>query len=323
MQANVLTILSMSGQFQRALDERDRAQKQLIDLSNPGALALSQSWLASEALAMGDSAAAQRAVEQALAAMRRIDMSEMEREGIVRTSTKSLRWMGLFSAALLLSAEVPEHVIADERAQLYLALGRPDLAGRAVDAEAWRSAVNERRQIQLQLAHAALQLAAGRDARPLVEPLDSSRIEDAFIAWDVMMLRARLSGTAAMLRQALTLVDRFTRAHAAGLLAPLHAAVAKLAADVGAADQATVHAGMAAEWLTPDRRDATVPQCALWLQRIFSESGERAEAARCLSVGREWLQRAVDEHVPPEFRDSFLNRNPVHREVLTLATRIR
>ena len=323
MQANVLTILSMSGQFQRALDERDRAQKQLIDLSNPGALALSQSWLAYEALAMGDSDAAQRAVEQALAAMRRVDMSEMEREGIVRTATKSLRRMGLFSAALLLSAEVPEHVIADERAELYLALGRPDLAGRAVDAEAWRSAVNERRQIQLQLAHAALQLAAGRDAQPLVEPLDPSRIEDAFIAWDVMMLRARLPGTAAMLRQALTLVDRFARAHAAGLLAPLHAAVAKLAADVGAADQLAVHARVAADWLTSDRRDATVPQCALWLQRIFSERGERAETARCLSAGKEWLQRAADEHVPPEFRDSFLNRNPVHREVLTLATRIR
>jgi hypothetical protein len=323
MQANLLTILSMSGQFQRALAERGRAQKQLVDLSNPGALALSQSYLASEALAMGDSAAAHRAVGQALAAMRRIDLSEMEGEFIVRPSTKSLRWMGLFSAALLLSAEVPEHVIADERAQLYLALGRPDLAGRALDAEAWRSAVNERRQIQLQLAQAALQLAAGRDALPLVEPLDPSRIEDAFIAWDVMMLRARLPGTAAVLRQALSLVDRFACAHAAGLLAPLHAAVAKLAADVGAADQMAVHARKAADWLTRDRRDATVPQCALWLQRIFSESGERAEAARCLSAGREWLQRAVDEDVPPEFRDSFLNRNPVHREVLSLATRVR
>ena len=323
MQASLLTVLSMSGQFQRALDERGHVQKQLIDLRYPAALAISQSWVASEALAMGDSDAAQLAVEQALAAMRRSDMSEADRESMVRPSTNALRRMGLFSAALLLSAEVPGRVIADERAQLYLALGRPDLAGRAIDAEAWRSALNERRRIQLQLAQAALQLGMGRDARPLFELLDPSRIEDAFIAWEVMMLRARLPGTAAVLRQALTLVDRFTRARAEGLLAPLHAAVAKLAADVGAADQAAVHVRTAADWLSTDRRDAMVPQCALWLQRIFSESGERAEAARCLSAGKEWLQRAVDEDVPPEFLDSFLNRNPVHRELLTLATRIR
>ena len=322
MQANLLTALSMSGQIRRAIDERGEIQKKLVDSSNPVALALSRSFQASEALALGDSDAAQRAVEQALAAMRRIDLSEPDRETLVRNSINGLRRMGRFSAALLDYGETSEHAIADERAQLYLALGRPDLAGRAMEAAAQLPAANERRRIRMRLAGAALHLALGRDARPLLEGLDPTQIEDQLIAWEAMMLCARLAGTKAVLRQASTLIEDFERARTAGLLAPLHAAVAKLAAEVGT-DVAAVHARKSADWLAPDRRDATVPQCALWLHRIFSDSGDRAEATRCLLAGKAWLQRAVDEDVPPEFRDSFLNRNPVHREVLTLATRLK
>jgi DNA-binding SARP family transcriptional activator len=322
MEANLLTALSMSGQLQRAANERGRIQQQLGDLSNPGAVALSQSFQASEALALGDSDSAQRTLDQALAAMRRIDVAESDREIVVRNSINTLRRMGRFSAALLLSGEVPEHLIADERAQLFLALGRPDLAKRAVDSRAQRPAASERRRIRMRLAHAALQLSLGHDARSFLEGLDPTRIGDQLIAWEAMMLCARLPGSEASLRQATALVDSFERGHAEGLLPSLHAAVAKMAADIGT-EAAAIHARLAAEGLTPDRRDATVPQCALWLHRIFSESGERAEASRCLLAGKAWLQRASDEDVPPEFLDAFRNRNPIHRELLSLASRRR
>ena len=40
-------------------------------------------------------------------------------------------------------------------------------------------------------------------------------------------------------------------------------------------------------------------------------------ATRC-----NWIQRVADEQVPPEFRDGFLNRNPVNRELLALGSRL-
>lgn len=322
MEANLLTALSLSGQLQRAVEGRERVQKQLADLGYPGALAMSQSYLAIEALALGDSDSAQRAVEQALAALRHIDVSEPDRETVVRNSTSSLRHMGRFSAALRASGLIPDHAIADERARLYLDLGRPDLAGRAVAATEQMPVMIERRRVRIGLARAALLLATGRDARPLLEHLDPSQMADQLVAWETMMLCACMPGTQAALRQASTLVEILERARAKGFLASLHAAVAKLAADVGA-DIGSIHARRAADWLTPNRRDATVPQCALWLHHVFGKSGKPAEAKRCLLAGKAWLQRAVDEDVPPEFRDSFVNRNPVNRQLLTLATRLK
>jgi hypothetical protein len=38
--------------------------------------------------------------------------------------------------------------------------------------------------------------------------------------------------------------------------------------------------------------------------------------------GAQWLQRTAADEVPSEFRDSFLHRNPVNRELLVLATRL-
>jgi len=34
-----------------------------------------------------------------------------------------------------------------------------------------------------------------------------------------------------------------------------------------------------------------------------------------------WVETTAREHVPDEFRDSFLNRNPVNRELLRAASR--
>jgi DNA-binding SARP family transcriptional activator len=322
MDASLLAALSMSGQLQLAGDQRSRVQQRLVETGSPATVAMSQSVQASDALALGDAESAQRALDQALATMRRIDVSEPDRESVVRNAINCLRRMGRFSAALVLSEEIQEHRVADERAQLLLTLGRPDLAMRAVDAGAQRPAASERRRIRMQLAQAALQLGLGRDARPLLEGLDPTLIGEQLIAWETMMLCARLPGSEALLRQATALVETCERGRAAGLLPSLRAAKAKLAADMGR-KAAAADLRVAGEWLTPERRDATVPQCALWLYRSFGESGERAEASRCLLAGKAWLQRTVDEDVPPEFRDAFLSRNPIHRELLSLATRRR
>ena len=45
-------------------------------------------------------------------------------------------------------------------------------------------------------------------------------------------------------------------------------------------------------------------------------------AGEVLADAVAWIRRAADQVVPPEFRDSFLNRNPANRELLALATRL-
>ncbi|MCX8006137.1 MAG: hypothetical protein N2688_14475, partial [Burkholderiaceae bacterium] len=63
----------------------------------------------------------------------------------------------------------------------------------------------------------------------------------------------------------------------------------------------------------------------LWLTAVVALRGagraEDAEGHLRQALGA--VRRIAAEQVPPEFRDSFLNRNPVNRELLTLATRDR
>jgi hypothetical protein len=47
------------------------------------------------------------------------------------------------------------------------------------------------------------------------------------------------------------------------------------------------------------------------------------EARTALRRAVDWITRTAAEHVPPEYRDSFLTRNPFNRELLTSATRLR
>jgi DNA-binding SARP family transcriptional activator len=49
--------------------------------------------------------------------------------------------------------------------------------------------------------------------------------------------------------------------------------------------------------------------------------GESARAAAVCDRARQWIEERARHHVPDEFRDSFLHRNPVNRELLALAAR--
>ena len=64
---------------------------------------------------------------------------------------------------------------------------------------------------------------------------------------------------------------------------------------------------------------ATVAQACLWLALARKGCGDAAGARRISHWGREWLMGEALAHVPPLFHDSFLQRNPLHRELLRLA----
>jgi hypothetical protein len=77
--------------------------------------------------------------------------------------------------------------------------------------------------------------------------------------------------------------------------------------------------------LAPDFETDSMYRGELWLAaaRTYEAAGDRALAERMVTQGCAWVHEIVEQHVPAEFRDSFRNRNPVNRELLTLATRLR
>ena len=62
----------------------------------------------------------------------------------------------------------------------------------------------------------------------------------------------------------------------------------------------------------------------LWLHcgRALAAAGDSAHAGAVLARGSAWLRATAAEQVPEPFRDSFLQRNPVNRELITLASRV-
>lgn len=69
--------------------------------------------------------------------------------------------------------------------------------------------------------------------------------------------------------------------------------------------------------------DAYRPALLFQLLKLEESLGRPERAATCLREATVWIRRAEDMHVPAEFRDSFLNRNPVNRQLLTLASRMK
>jgi uncharacterized ferritin-like protein (DUF455 family) len=62
----------------------------------------------------------------------------------------------------------------------------------------------------------------------------------------------------------------------------------------------------------------------IWLEAVRAlDETDPDEQRRLVQRAARWVNETAQKRVPPEFRDSFLNRNPVNRELLTLASRLR
>lgn len=81
-----------------------------------------------------------------------------------------------------------------------------------------------------------------------------------------------------------------------------------------------------AQELVAEARGATpyglyVPETWWILHRVFAAAGDVSAAADALEAARRWIMETALPHVPYAFRDSFLNRNPINRDVLAAAQR--
>lgn len=107
-------------------------------------------------------------------------------------------------------------------------------------------------------------------------------------------------------------------------LLPTLARAAGLALDLGERQRALRHAEAA--WALAGTTDAYVlyPMEPWWhCARVFEALGDAQRAARIGRRALDWIDAALVDEVAPEFRDSFLHRNPVNRELLALAARLR
>lgn len=121
--------------------------------------------------------------------------------------------------------------------------------------------------------------------------------------------------------------------------APRWAELARAAERYGARVQALVALGSAASSLGEHERAVEAAQQArallddgispeptmysgeAWLAiaRVLRAAGRADEADAALGAGVQWVQRHAVPHVPPQFLDSFLHRNPHNRELLAAA----
>ena len=104
-----------------------------------------------------------------------------------------------------------------------------------------------------------------------------------------------------------------------GTVFAAHVRAAGIAADIDPVAAAR-HAQAAIE-VGGRLQSPTLLPAERWLHcaRALLANGERDLAMRQLQEGRDWVQRTAREHVPEQFRDSWLRRNPVNRELLGLA----
>jgi tetratricopeptide (TPR) repeat protein len=198
-------------------------------------------------------------------------------------------------AGRLLAEEVSVHV---PRTQALWAMVRAELA---------RLSGPERRRDALGLIRQALDLLGGDPedgayrmaclfATAIVPPDEGEALATALAAW----ANAR---------------ERY------GLAMAAHVRAAGCALAQEAPIRALPHAEAALR-LAPDYEADSHYRGELWLTaaRTMRALDDRAGAEQWVQAGRAWIDSVARAHVPAEFRDSFLNRNPVNRDLLALAT---
>jgi DNA-binding SARP family transcriptional activator len=109
-----------------------------------------------------------------------------------------------------------------------------------------------------------------------------------------------------------------------GLAMGAHVRAATRAADQCAWARALVHVE-AATALERDHQPDSFYLGELWWAagRVYIGLGREEEARRALAHGRQWVTALASAHVPEPFRESFLHRNPVNRELLALHSMLR
>jgi tetratricopeptide (TPR) repeat protein len=222
-------------------------------------------------------------------------------------------------------AHVPGWVplFLSHRAQLWIALGQLARAQQDLDAaaavDAPPLAQGRRETVQAQLL-----ALLGQDARPAFERAAAllGQGARALSRHRLALARCTVLDPADALATAGEVLDAATAAQRVGLMVGARTRLCQAAFALGHAAEAARHARQLATLADGDGSD-DVYRVEVWLaaQRALATT-DPALAAAVLAKASAWLERTARDHVPEPFRDSFMHRNPVNRELLSLAQRL-
>ncbi len=331
LEVMVHNTLAVTGQVRLALEGERQAVQQFGDGSSSVALAVLTARQADHELHLGEIDAARLSAGHALLAVRATDMHASELTSTVRQIADVQRRCGDWSAALEVIDEAqqrlgakgdPAQWLDQARSDVYLDLGRPDLAHRHLEAlvsaaAAAPDSAQMRQRLLILRWRYQLSVGAGIDTAAALSAALAS--ENLLLACDLALVAGQTASPALNVIQCAALISRCEPQGLWEQLVPLHALQARLQARDGQTRLAESSVALAREALMNGKVAAVTPLCGLWLAQALGSLGQPAPAALQARDAAAWLMARAQQSVPPEFRESFLHRNPIHRDLLARA----
>jgi len=324
------TVLLWTGQARLALDRQRDALQRVVDAGSPNMLAILMMRQANSELSLGDVGAARASAGRALEALRATDMIGGELARTTWYVADVQRRCGRWGEALAIVNEMQqrlaaqsdnEQLLAAALAGIYLDLGRPDLAHRHIEAFAVASQHSARHRHRAQALRWSYSLAIGSGIDSGLVVADALRSENLLQACELVLVAGQASDPELATAECAALIARCEPEGLRLELAPLHALCARLAARAGERHAADVNVALARQLLLQGDIGAATPLAGLWLAQALQCLGGAADAAQQAGQAAAWVTDRAQHAVPPEFRDSFLHRNPVHAALLSWTAR--
>lgn len=252
-------------------------------------------------------------------------------EGVAATALRRYRAaVGALDVAL---ADVAHHALGAaavrlHRACLWLHLGQPARAQHELSQPAatqplprW---IEARRQLMLgrcAWCGDRKQTAAGHwEAAAAAAPTNERAVLASMIALDHAQVQPAAAALAGV-RDVLARADRLGHFGTALAARIRLAALALRYGELDAALQAVDALAQLADDVEPN--DLYAGERWLVTVGVLRAAGRQDEAVETLRHAVAAIERIAREDTPPEFRDSFMHRNPVNRELLALATQLK
>jgi DNA-binding SARP family transcriptional activator len=322
------TVLLWTGQARLALERQRAALQPVLDAGSSNMLAILMMRQADSELGLGDVSAAGISAGRALEALRATDMIGGELARTTWYVADVQRRRGRWDEALAIVNEMAqrlaaqsdtEQLLAAALAGIYLDLGRPDLAHRHIEAFAVASQHSARQRHRAQALRWGYGLATGTGIETALVLADALRSENLLQACELVLMAGQAREPELVSAQVTALIARCQPEGLRLDLAPLHALCARLAAREGDVHAAHASVALARQALVPGDIGAATPLAGLWLAQALRVLGCAAESTLEARQATAWLTDRAQHAVPPEFRDSFLQRNPVHAALLSWA----
>ena len=335
IEASGHTALLWSGQARLALERQRDALRRVPDAGSSQMLSTLLARQAHSELHLGDVAGAKLSAGRALDALRATDLIGAELARTTWNLADVQRRCGEWGEALAIVNETqqrlvalsdPEQLLAAALAGIYLDLGRPDLAHRHIDAFAAASQHSVRQRLRALALRWRYALATGAGIDTALVVQTTLQSENLLQACELVRVAGQAAQPEITSSQCSALIARCEPQGLRETLLPLHALYAHLAVRQGDLHTAQASVALALQAMQQAAQGdsdgdsgAASPLAALWLAQALRSLGDAAAAAVQASRAAAWLTERSRNAVPPEFRDSFLRRNPVHAALLAWA----